>query len=406
MSVSAHRDLASFSATTFAGLATLEERLLEVAHRTRILPYLHADNAASERLRMTTELARGELPAPRWSPLARRSTHGLFHLLERARVETLRAAMPDEVRALYVGRMEELELDIALLDALGDAKRVRPLSARRYGTGTSRVRAKTAIDVAEACLAQLEPAPREPLRDVDADELARQMERAAAFVGITIRGVVDARLSAAAAAGEKTIYVQKRAFSRVEARRLVAHEVFGHLIASHRARQHPLRIFEIGVAGSFADQEGLALCLEEAAGTMDASRLRTLAARVVVTARLHEGASFGEAAREMMAHGLSPEAAIATTERAYRGGGVARDAGYLEGFVRVRDALRARVCSLDELRAGRLAVEAVPALRVAMAHGWAEPAKASPSLEEGLLHAGAAPSESSLNLDAILEQAA
>lgn len=382
--------------------AALDARLLEVSRRTRILPFLHAENAAAERLRMTQELARGELPQPRWSPLERRSTHGLFSMLERARTETLRLAMPEQVRALYLGRMLELELDIALLDALGDAKRVRPLAARRYGTGAFRLRSKSAVEVAEACLAQLADTPKEAPREVDPHELAVQMERAAAFLGITVRGVVDARLSAAAAAGEKTIYLQKRAFSRVEARRLVAHEVFGHLVASHRARAHAVRIFEIGVAGSFADQEGLALCLEEASGTFDALRLRTIAARVVVTARMHAGASFGEAARELVAHGLSVDAAIVTTERAYRGGGVARDAGYLEGFVRVRDALRKKTCTLDELRAGRLTVEAIPALRMAQAEGLAERGFATFDLEAGLAHAGATKTSDSLDVEAFV----
>ena len=388
----------SLTSSFALAFAALDERLLEVSRRTRILPYLHAENAAPERARMTQELARGELPSPRWSPLERRSTHGLFSMLERARTDTMRIAMPDEVRVLYLARNEELELDIALLDALGDAKRVRPLAARRYGTGAFRLRSKSAVEVAEACLAQLAKAPAELPREIDAHELAAQMERAAAFLGITVRGVVDARLSAAAAAGEKTIYVQKRAFSRVEARRLIAHEVFGHLVASHRARAHAVRIFEIGVAGSFADQEGLALCLEEASGTFDASRLRMIAARVVVTARMHAGASFGESARELVGHGLTAEAAIVTTERAYRGGGVARDAGYLEGFVRVRDALRKRTCTLDELRAGRLTVEAIPALRIARAEGLAENAFAPFDLEAGLVHAGAMKTSTSLNI--------
>lgn len=382
--------------------AALDERLLEVSRRTRILPFLHADNAASERARMTQDLARGEMTSPRWSPLERRSTHGLFPMLERARVEAMRAAMPEEVRGLYLARMEELELDIALLDALGDARRVRPLAARRYGTGSFRLRSKSALEVAEACLLHLAKAPSELPREIDPHELAVQMERAAAFLGIAVRGVVDARLSAAAAAGEKTIYVQKRAFSRVEARRLIAHEVFGHLVASHRARAHALRIFEIGVAGSFADQEGLALCLEEASGTFDASRLRMIAARVVVTARMHAGASFGESARELVVHGLTAEAAIVTTERAYRGGGVARDAGYLEGFVRVRDALRKKVCTLDELRAGRLTVEAIPALRIARASGLAEEAFATFDLEAGLVHAGAMKTSTSLDIERFL----
>jgi len=52
-----------------------------------------------------------------------------------------------------------------------------------------------------------------------------------------------------------------------------------------------------------------------------------------------------------------------TTERAYRGGGAARDAGYLAGFLRVRAAIASAQATLDELRRGRVSLEHLPVLR-------------------------------------------
>ena len=82
---------------------------------------------------------------------------------------------------------------------------------------------------------------------------------------------------------------------------------------------------------------------------------------------------------------------------------MARDAGYLEGFVRVRDALRENICSLEELRNGRLAVDAIPALRIAIAEGWAEPPLPSPELELGLHHAGALQTAHPIDIDQVLD---
>jgi hypothetical protein len=110
-----------------------------------------------------------------------------------------------------------------------------------------------------------------------------------------------------------------------------------------------------------------------------------LAARVVMADHVYAGTSFGDAARELVdAHGFSPVEAIGLAERAYRGGGVARDVGYLHGYLRVRRALELGSVTLDELRAGRLGLEDVPALRRLQQHGWARPPAYRPSLSRSL----------------------
>jgi hypothetical protein len=85
---------------------------------------------------------------------------------------------------------------------------------------------------------------------------------------------------------------------------------------------------------------------------------------------MHEGASFGETATALFKeHGFGAAEAIAIAERAHRGGGVARDCGYLLGYLRVRAALARGETTLDELRSGRISLAALPEVRALVAAG-------------------------------------
>jgi hypothetical protein len=365
----------------------LDQMLVCVAEKVRPLPSLSPDDAPRERARLIQCLARGEVPVP--APSARRPPidRGIFRLLDEARALSGEC----EFGGLYAGRLDELELDLAILDAWGDAKRVRPLCARRYGRGDEP--AQTALgEVPLAALAEqlLRNLPREPARARQLSAATRRagepsverlVLRAAHGIGLDPTVRVEPRLASLAATGERTVFLSDRMFSLREARRLVAHEVFGHLVAAANARAQPLRLLQIGLRGAFADQEGVSLYLEAALGLMCSERLRTLAARVVATRLLHQGASFGETARALHdEHGLTDDIAILTTERTFRGGGVARDSGYLAGFLRVRAALSAGQATLDELRRGRVALEHVPLLRELESKGFVRAPIYRPSL--------------------------
>ncbi len=364
----------------------LDRALVELARRARVLPALHPRNAVAERARLTDELTAGRVPVPRWDPLDRPDVRGLVAVLDQLR-RALPNVFPAEIVALYGARLDELELDVAILDALGDSRRIRPIAARRFGTGADVVEGESLRDRARAILGEVVQND-DPLV-VGSRELVLMMERAARDVGLELTVRVDARLSAGAAAGDRTIYVQERSFGAIEARRLVAHEVLGHAIAAHRGSRETLAIFEVGTAGAFADQEGLAIALEHEAGALDGARLRVLAARVVASDRMHQGASFGETARELARDvGLSPRMAITTAERAYRGGGVARDSGYLAGYLRVRAAIGSGEVKIDHLRMGRVSVAAMPAIRWAIANDLASPLPAEVAMDAVLDRAG------------------
>lgn len=363
----------------------LDFMLARAAAMARPLPSLTPDDAAHERARLLACLVRGETPVPNSTPQRQRLSSEVYRLIDDARALAAHCVIGD----LYAERLEELELDLAILDAWGDPKRIRPLCARRYGRGdvlvsTSQGRVSL-LAVAKELLATVEAPPPDartlpPSAPKHEPSVAAIIEGAARGLGLDAEVRVEARLASLAATGERTVFLADRLFSLREAHRLTAHEVFGHLVVAANARAQPLRLLQIGLKGAFADQEGLALYLEERLGFMCGERLRTLAARVVATELLHGGASFGETARSMVNdYGFAPEAAILIAERTYRGGGAARDAGYLAGYLRVREAVAAGEASVDELRRGRVSLTALPRLRELERAGWVRPSVYCPS---------------------------
>jgi uncharacterized protein (TIGR02421 family) len=362
-----------------------EERLSTVARSVRLLPAVTARNAARERLRLQAELERGALPKPCFEYAEpRRGRDGLLML------DSLRnAAAHLPGSALYLGKLEELELDLALLAGLGDPRVVRPLAARRFGRGDQLVIGPDGptrlIDYANQLL-RTRPRRQERLEiPPDAQDgtpcLRSLIEAVAEVAGLDVTVKVEPNLTAGAATGDRTVYVADRPFGRREALRLCVHEVLGHLTSAANGRAQPLRILEWGTAFAFADQEGVALCMEAAFGLLDRGRLRSLAGRVVATELMHEGASFGETASLLLReHGFLPAEAIALTERAYRGGGVARDCGYLLGHLRVSAAIAAGETTLDELRTGRVSVGYLPEIRALTAQGLLWPPRYRPNL--------------------------
>jgi uncharacterized protein (TIGR02421 family) len=386
-------DAPSCDRRAFAALHAFETKLGVLAKAVRLLPALTARNAAHERARLEAQLRAGELPVPHFEYASPRPCHASLRWLDQLRSEAVLLPAAE----LYLAKLEELELDVALLGALGDARRVRPLAARRFGTGNEALDSApdtqrganhnadtpvTLVDYSRQLLRgpALRRGHERNLIPADAPDgtpsLRAIIERVAQVAGLAVRVRVEPNLTAGAATGDRTVFVADRRFSPREAWRLAVHEVLGHLTAAANGSMQPLRLLEWGTAFSFADQEGVALCIEAAFGVLDRGRLRSLAGRVLATRHMHAGAAFGETARELMReHHFSPAEAIAISERAYRGGGVARDANYLRGFLRVRAAIARGETNLDELRTGRVGLDALPLLRALAARGLvSEPA--------------------------------
>lgn len=367
----------------------LDRLLACLCETARLLPALTAHNGDEERRRLIACVERGEVVEPRFEPSRRRLSPETWRWLERARRLAPASAAPQ----LYADRLDELELDLMMIESLGDARRVRPLAARRFGTGAAMVPTEDG-EVRVACVAEhileavelsYEPRVLPASGRHGEPSLAELIRRVAGRAGLEVEVRVEPRLVASAATGERVVFIADRWFGVREALRLAVHEVLGHLVAAANGRAQPLRILELGTAGSFGDQEGVALFLEEQAGVMDSLRLKTLAARVMATDRMHSGAHFGDTTRELVRdHGFSAADAVAIAERAWRGGGVARDVGYLRGWLRVRSAISAGDTTIDELRSGRVGLLDVPAMRALDGAGLFRRAVYRPSLAYSL----------------------
>jgi len=369
----------------------LDARLREVSEAATRLPSLVARGGREERARLVEAHRLGRRFVPSWSTPADPVAPTVRHALAHAR----RLVGDGPLGGLYQARLDELELELDLRDALGSPRTVRALARRRWPTGASRplttgARASGATlrEVASALLDEVAPDDEEPASVPAAGpgSLQELVLGLAALAGLTIKVSIEPGLVARAAAGERTVFLADTRFGEREARRLAVHEVLGHLVAAANARSQPLALLSVGTAGAFEDQEGLALALEELAGLLDARRVRTFAARVLATDAVHEGADPNDVVTLLVGErGLSVDDAIAITERSFRGGGLTRDASYLFGWMRVRRALRRADTTIDELRWGKVALDALPALRALREAGvLREPGPHRPSLASNL----------------------
>ncbi len=334
----------------------------------------HSNRA--ERARLVDAIGRGKHVKPEWNWRPVSVDPSIWRDLDRARQLAEYCVAP----SLYQARLEELETELLLLESLGQSRKVRPMAARLFGTGGERLRdngALTGLEAAHELLARVEPTdePRTvPAASRDGTGLREMMLEFALSVGLHVAVRVDPGLIASAAVGERTVFIADRMFGAREARRLAVHEVYGHLVSAFNGRAQPLGVLAIGTAGSYGDQEGVSLYLEELAGLLDGSRQRTLAGRLLSTHAMHAGVGFADVANALVdEHQFSPVDAVTICERSFRGGGVSRDAVYLMSWLRVRTAVVEKQTTLAELQLGKVARSSVSELRRLGGEGLVRP---------------------------------
>lgn len=150
---------------------------------------------------------------------------------------------------------------------------------------------------------------------------------------------------------------------------LLSHEVSVHLLTYYNGATQGLTIFRTGLAHYEGIQEGLGVFAEWAVGGLTPARLRLLAGRVVAVDAMINGATFVEVYRLLRADfGFGKVRAFDITGRAFRSGGLAKDAIYLKGFVEVIDRA-ATGASLDAFWLGKIAPDHVDAVEELLRRG-------------------------------------
>ncbi|MFO0548841.1 MAG: DUF1704 domain-containing protein [Polyangiaceae bacterium] len=273
---------------------------------------------------------------------------------------------------LYAERANEIALEAAVAEAR-ETPALCALAIARFGAREADLPSADALARAWLSTASLDD--REPdagearvLSD-DLDDprsLLRRLRGELEARGVEVRVQVARSLVPLAAVGEGMIFVAPaRSMTIEDVERTVLHEVEGHVLPSVRARMEPVGLGRAGSARGADTQEGLALLFEERHGFLRGRRRVELAARHLASRGVHEGRDFIELVRELVATGVSVALAVRSTARAFRGGGLGREATYLPAFITVERVLAAssRADALEAaLARGRLSLEAVRVL--------------------------------------------
>lgn len=122
---------------------------------------------------------------------------------------------------------------------------------------------------------------------------------------------------------------------------VLQHEVGTHMLTYFNGQAQPFKQLQTGLIGYDELQEGLAVLAEVLHQGLSSTRLRTLAARVLITKMLIDGVSFIEAFRELTSRYNFPrQTAFKIVTRVYRGGGLTKDSVYLRGLIWLLDYFR------------------------------------------------------------------
>ena len=226
-----------------------------------------------------------------------------------------------------------------------------------YGRPDTRYRSQdvTNADSAQEMLAitdellgnhKLPPVPFDIPAEVFAEMLRERI--GPIFEHDDVKVVLDPTLPSKATASSKRITLRATAlFSERDLAQLTEHEAFIHTLTALNGQHQPyLKALGLGAPRTTRTQEGLATFAEIITGSMDISRLRRIALRVVMVKRALEGADFVEVFRGFLEAGQSEVESYRSAARVFRGGDVrgnvcfTKDGAYLEGVMLVHVFIR------------------------------------------------------------------
>ncbi len=203
------------------------------------------------------------------------------------------------------------------------------------------------------------------------------------FTADPVAVVLDPAMSSKALAGATRVRVRAGAlFSALDRDQLLHHEAYVHTATQLNGRkQANLRSLGLGAPRTTRTQEGIAVLAELITLSIDISRLRRVALRVIAVKMALDGADFIEVFRFFLEAGQSEEESVRSAQRIFRGGGVGggivftKDAVYLQGLLEVHTFLRLAIRDnrprlVRNLFAGRLTLADTLRLDPLFEEGW------------------------------------
>lgn len=337
----------------------MAERSIALVERCRPL------NAVREQRRVVDALLSGREEMPRFDYAPSGGLNMVRAALDQV---ALRAETACGWGQLYADRARELALEAELAEQVG-LPGFAAAAAVRFPVAQG-ADGRVALGWAHAWVHEPD-GPEDPDSAVESSDTAHPnslisaLTRAVGEQRLPFRVVVHADLISAAATGDGVIVVRSGArLRRAEVERIVRHEIEGHALPRARAKLESSGLFALGTAGGTDDEEGRALLIEQRAGVSSAARRAELARRHLGALAVRRGADWMETLRLLRGLGASVEQAVAIATRVQRGGGLAREIVYLTALARVTRVFAADRHAERWLERGRVAVDAIPTLRL------------------------------------------
>jgi uncharacterized protein (TIGR02421 family) len=354
----------------------LDARLVEAAKKVKVLSSLSWPDAEAERFLGAWKKGKPRLPEPKVAP--ERGVADAAPELERI----AQACDPQDPLAAYVARTARSYAMAARMLAAVGTPDFTELSSELYGRPNDFIGPDglTNLDAAEhfvkatSDLARVAHDDGPPLTPKQvAEELQRAMD--AAFPDHPVKVVLADDLPAKAAAGADRIRVRANcSFSAMDVPQLVHHEGLVHTLTLKNGRLQPkLKSLGLGAPRTTPTQEGLATLAELITSSIDLSRLRRLALRVLAIHQALHGADFVDVFRFFLESGQTEAESYHSAQRIFRGGDVrgrvvfTKDVVYLWGLISSHSFLRKAIQEdkqhyVHALFAGRLTLGDVVAL--------------------------------------------
>ncbi len=269
------------------------------------------------------------------------------------------------VSHLLQSKHRELSLQLEMLCAR-DSATFRTLSIELYGAVSPSL-----LERAEQILHVTDP-PDVTDSWLDANEFAQRAEEELKWYrtqspDISTHVEVRRDCSAIMVSGGDLLIPESTRVATARVDPLLQHEIGTHIVTHVNGTRQPLRLLA-GLAGYEETQEGMALLAEYIVDGLTVARLRQIASRVVAVDLMLNGATFRAVHEILAAAGFTPVGAFSTAMRAFRSGGLTKDAVYLRGLTRLLAHLGAGR-GIDALLLGKMPLEAVPLVEELLARG-------------------------------------
>ena len=261
------------------------------------------------------------------------------------------------IASLLRNKHRELTLQLDMLMAR-DSEDFRDLSIELYGGASPELRAQAERIIEEVST------PEAKGEKVTAEEFLTLAQAEIDFYAsidqdIRMHAEIRDDVNGVMVSGNTLLIDPDSGVQRARANALLQHEVGTHLVTQVNGTAQPIQVLGTGLAGYDETQEGLAVLAEIGCGGLTPFRLRQLAARVLTVHRMTQGASFVESWEALVDAGFPKASAFTTTMRAYRSGGLTKDAIYLRGLVDLLCHLKGGG-SLDHLWLGKFSLADLP----------------------------------------------